>query len=71
MLDLIIIGYGPGSQQLIVNLLDKCQKYKKILNYKIIESGNIPGISFSKYPVHKELISNNKLYTGKDPKSEY
>lgn len=70
MYDLIIIGGGPGGLQLAVRLEELAHKGKKI-NYKIIESNSGFGTFFYHYPVHGKLISNNKLYTGKDPKSDF
>lgn len=71
MLDLIVIGYGPGSQQLIVRLKERMAVLGKNLSYIVIEKNTLPGSSFYKFPVHKKLISNNKLYTGKPAKSKF
>lgn len=69
--DIIIIGCGPASVQLAVCLEELEKKYHHNINYIILEENSVPGSAFYKYPVHKRLISNNKVYTGMTQKSEY
>lgn len=71
MKDLIIIGAGPGAIQLAVRLEERMKMEDKAIDYIIIEENYVPGSNFIKYPVHKKLISNNKLYTGKPAETEY
>lgn len=54
----IIIGAGPGGLQLAYYL------QKSNIDYVVIERGDIPGHTFKKFPIHRTLISINKVYTG-------
>lgn len=56
--DYIIIGGGPAGLQTGYFL----KKYKK--NYLILEKSNNVGNFFKKYPIHRKLISINKVHTG-------
>ena len=56
--DYIIIGGGPAGLQTGYFL----KKYKK--NYLILEKSNNVGNFFKKYPIHRKLISINKVNTG-------
>lgn len=56
--DFIIIGAGPAGLQLGYFL----QRAGR--DYLILEAGEAPGTFFRKYPRHRTLISNNKVYTG-------
>lgn len=69
--DLIIVGCGPAAIQMAVRLEELGNRFKKHVNYLIIERNSIAGSTFSQYPVHGRLISNNKLYTGTPRESEY
>lgn len=71
MLDVIVIGYGPGAQQLIVRLKEQMDAVGQDFKYKIIEKNSLPGSFFYKFPTHKKLISNNKLYTGHPAESKF
>lgn len=63
--DVIIVGAGPGGLQVAITLMEQAKKQNKNLNLLVFESGDKAGTSFTKFPVHGQLISNNKLYTGK------
>ncbi len=69
--DLIIVGCGPAAIQMAVRLEELRNKYKKNINYLIIERNSMAGSFFNFYPVHGRLISNNKLYSGTPRESEY
>ncbi|MBV6623338.1 MAG: NAD(P)-binding domain-containing protein [Rivularia sp. (in: Bacteria)] len=56
--DYLIIGAGPAGLQLGY-FLEKANR-----NYLILEAGENPGTFFNKYPIHRKLISINKVYTG-------
>lgn len=60
--DVVIVGCGPAGLQLgyyyNINRID----------YIILEQNDKSGSFFDKYPHSKELISINKIYTGKDDK---
>ena len=60
--DYIIIGSGPAGLQAGYFL----EKYKK--DYIILEKSNNNGSFFKKYPIHRKLISVNKVYTGSNNK---
>ena len=60
--DYLIIGAGPGGLQLGY-FLQKAER-----DYLILEAGESPGTFFKKFPRHRTLISNNKVFTGlEDP----
>lgn len=59
-LDYLIIGAGPAGLQLGY-FLEKANR-----DYLILEAGEKPGTFFKKYPIHRKLISINKVYTGYD-----
>lgn len=69
--DVIIIGGGPGGIQLALTYKELCREQGKEPNMVILEASHEVGHSFSKFPVHGNLISNNKLYSGKPYKSRY
>lgn len=52
----LIIGAGPAGLQMAYFL------QKADLDYLILEKSKMPGAFFSKYPIHKKLISINKKY---------
>lgn len=56
----LIIGAGPAGLQLGY-FLEKAGR-----DYLILEAGESPGTFFRKYPRHRTLISNNKVYTGSE-----
>src|SRR5437868_9337593 len=58
--DYLIIGAGPAGLQLGY-FLEKASR-----NYLILEAGTDAGTFFKKFPRHRTLISNNKVYTGGD-----
>ena len=58
--DYLIIGGGPAGLQLGY-FLEKSNR-----SYLILEAGKNVGTFFEKYPVHRKLISINKVYTGYD-----
>ncbi|XP_048760429.2 uncharacterized protein LOC125669743 isoform X3 [Ostrea edulis] len=58
--DYCVIGAGPAGLQ-IGYFLNKSQR-----NYIIFEKSNIAGSFFTKYPIHRKLISINKIYTGRE-----
>lgn len=58
----IIIGSGPAGLQCAYFL----EKFKK--KYLILEKTNEVGSFFKKYPIHRKLISINKVYTGEKEK---
>ncbi|MDO3387181.1 NAD(P)-binding domain-containing protein [Gilvimarinus sp. SDUM040013] len=60
MYDYIIVGAGPAGLQL-GHYFEKENK-----NYLVLEKGGKAGVFFDKYPVHRKLISINKVYTGYD-----
>ncbi|XP_061191212.1 FAD-dependent oxidoreductase domain-containing protein 2-like [Saccostrea echinata] len=57
--DYCVIGAGPAGLQ-IGYFLQRSQR-----NYVIFEKSNSGGSFFTKYPIHRKLISINKIYTGK------
>lgn len=61
-IDTIILGCGPSGLQLGYFLKHTKQ------NYLILEKHNAPASFFSQYPHSKELISINKIHTGKKNK---
>ena len=58
----LIIGAGPAGLQTAYFL----KKYNK--DYIVIEKNNNSGSFFNKYPIHRKLISINKVNTGSDNK---
>jgi thioredoxin reductase len=58
--DYLIIGAGPAGLQ-FGYYLEQAGR-----NYLILEAGSSPGTFFKKFPRHRTLISNNKVYTGFD-----
>lgn len=58
----VIIGSGPAGLQAGYFL----EKYKK--DYIILEKTNTSGDFFKKYPIHRKLISINKVHTGSNNK---
>lgn len=58
--DYLIIGAGPAGLQLGY-FLEKSNR-----SYLILEGDKNAGTFFKKYPVHRKLISINKVYTGYD-----
>ena len=60
--DYIIIGSGPAGLQAGYYL----EKFNK--DYLILEKNNSNGSFFKKYPVHRKLISINKINTGSNNK---
>lgn len=58
----IIIGSGPAGLQCAYFL----EKFKK--TYLILEKTDEVGSFFKKYPIHRKLISINKVYTGEKEK---
>ncbi|MGH3168916.1 MAG: NAD(P)-binding domain-containing protein [Trebonia sp.] len=59
-LDYLIIGAGPAGLQLAQEL--GAAGY----DYLVLESGNVPGAFFTRFPRHRQLISSNKPHTGSD-----
>jgi thioredoxin reductase len=59
-LDVVVIGAGPGGLQLGYHL------QKLGLSYTILERSNCCGSFFQTFPVHRTLISINKVNTGID-----
>ncbi|WP_291413015.1 NAD(P)-binding domain-containing protein [Actinophytocola sp.] len=58
--DYLVIGAGPAGLQLGY-LLDRAGR-----DYLIMEAGASAGTFFRTFPRHRQLISNNKRYTGTD-----
>jgi thioredoxin reductase len=70
-LDIAIIGAGPGGVQLALTLGEIKKRSGVEFTYRIVEKENEPGSFFRRFPVHGQLISNNKLYSGRNPKSRF
>ena len=58
----IIIGSGPAGLQTAYYL------HKQNKKYVILEKSNEVGSFFKKYPIHRNLISINKVNTGSNNK---
>lgn len=58
MLDYLIIGAGPAGVQTAYHLK------QNDLSYLMLESGQRAGCFFETFPIHRKLISINKVYTG-------
>ena len=56
----LILGAGPAGLQLGQHLSRAGR------TYMILERGDSPGDFFKKFPRHRTMISNNKVYTGYD-----
>jgi thioredoxin reductase len=69
--DIVIIGAGPGGVQLALTLGEISERTAAEIKYCILEREHAPGSFFRRFPVHGELISNNKLYSGRDPRSRF
>ncbi|GIG88070.1 FAD-dependent oxidoreductase [Plantactinospora endophytica] len=61
MLDYLIIGAGPAGLQLAAFLERDGRR-----NYLVLESADVPGAFFTRFPRHRQLISINKPRTGSD-----
>src|SRR5437868_10611176 len=70
-LGLGIFGGGPGGMQVALTLGEIKRRTGANFSYRILEQSDAPGAFFTRFPVHGQLISNNKLYTGRDPKSRF
>jgi thioredoxin reductase len=70
-LDIAIVGAGPGGVQLALTLGEIKQRTGADFSYRIVEKESEPGSFFRRFPVHGQLISNNKLYSGRDAKSRF
>ncbi|MFF1920297.1 NAD(P)-binding domain-containing protein [Streptomyces sp. NPDC058221] len=58
--DYLIIGAGPAGLQLAAFL------ERDGADYVVLERGSGPGTFFTRFPRHRNLISNNKVHTGYD-----
>ena len=56
----VILGSGPGGIQLAYFL------QQQGADYLVLDRASAPASSFTKFPRHRTLISNNKLFTGSD-----
>ncbi|MFG3116704.1 NAD(P)-binding domain-containing protein [Streptomyces sp. NPDC048197] len=54
----LVIGAGPAGLQMAHHLERGGQEYV------VLDEGSAPGGFFSRYPRHRQMISNNKRYTG-------
>ena len=61
----IIVGGGPGGLQMARFLQQKNR------SYILIEKNHSVASFFMKYPIHRRLISINKMYAGKDEGLEF
>ena len=57
-MEYLIIGAGPAGLQLAY-FLERTRR-----DYMVLEAGSAPGTFFKSFPRHRQLISNNKRYTG-------
>lgn len=69
--DVVIVGAGPGGVQLALRLREIAQNTGADFRFCVLEKASGPGSFFEHFPVHGELISNNKLYSGADPRSRF
>lgn len=69
--DILIIGAGPGGLQVALTLSELRERTQGNFTYAVVDRASTPGSFFLQYPVHGRLISNNKLYTGQDPRSRF
>ena len=60
--DYCVVGAGPAGLQLGLQLQDAGR------DYVILERASGPGAFFTRYPVHRKLISINKRHTGRQNK---
>ncbi|WP_030607412.1 NAD(P)-binding domain-containing protein [Streptomyces sclerotialus] len=58
--DYLIVGAGPAGLQLAYYL------ERDGHDYTVLEQGDAPGTFFTTFPRHRQMISNNKRYTGSD-----
>lgn len=58
VVDYLIVGAGPAGLQLGY-CLNRAGR-----DYLVLEAGEAPGTFFRTFPRHRQLISNNKKYTG-------
>ncbi len=56
----LVLGAGPAGLQIGHHLS------RAGYRYQILEAGDSPGTSFKRFPRHRTLLSNNKVYTGSD-----
>ena len=57
-LDYAVVGAGPAGLQMGYFLARAGR------SYLILESGESPGTFFTRFPRHRQMISNNKVHTG-------
>ncbi len=69
--DVVIVGAGPGGIQLALRLSEVARSAGTEIRYCVLDQADAPGSFFARYPVHGQLISNNKLYSGADPRSRF
>ncbi|MES2096973.1 MAG: NAD(P)-binding domain-containing protein [Pseudomonadota bacterium] len=69
--DVVIVGAGPGGVQLALSLSEIERSAGTKIRFCVLEQASGPGSFFARYPVHGQLISNNKLYSGADPRSRF
>jgi thioredoxin reductase len=56
----LVIGAGPAGLQIAQQLAANGREYL------VVEAGDAPGQFFTRFPRHRQLISINKRYTGRD-----
>lgn len=69
--DVVIVGAGPGGVQVALRLSEIARSARAEIRFCVLEQASAPGSFFARYPVHGQLISNNKLYSGADPRSRF
>jgi thioredoxin reductase len=69
--DVLIIGAGPGGLQVALTLGEIQKRNGVPFSYLVADRASSPGSFFERYPVHGRLISNNKLYSGEDPRGRF